>query len=68
MNLVDILDAIYQADTEAWTDWAALPEDVRNHPWIAKPEKPQIRIPQQQHWTMRGVVTGSRRKWKRGRK
>lgn len=66
MSLDDILDAIYEAECESYHKWQALPDNVRNHHWIAKPDKPVRRIVMQQSWDMRGVVTGSRRKWKRG--
>jgi CDP-diacylglycerol pyrophosphatase len=66
MNLADILDAITQAETEAVTKWQALPDDVRNHHWIAKPEITTTRV-QAPFWTMRDVVTGARRNWKRSK-
>ena len=66
MNLADILDAIYEADTALYRQWQALPDNVRWHMWIAKPDKPTRRVVSQQTWDMRGMVTGSRRKWKRG--
>lgn len=66
MTIADILDAIYEADTALYRQWQALPDSVRYHHWIAKPETPVRRVVSQQHWTMRGVVTGARRNWKRG--
>lgn len=66
MNLADILDAILQAETETIAKWKALPDNVRNHHWIAKPEITITRV-HAPYWTMRRVVTGTRRQWKRGK-
>jgi len=65
MNLADILDAIAQAERESIRKWEALPDDVRNHHWIARPTLSPA-YTGQRDWNMRGVVTGSRRNWKRG--
>lgn len=70
MKLADILDAIYEANQDIYQAWNALPDDVRNHPFMHKPDKP-VRFEQfvntqlpRANWNMRGVVTGARRQWK----
>lgn len=66
MTLDNILDAIYEAECESYNHWLAHPDDVKHHPLIFKPALPVRHVVMQQWWNMRGVVTGSRRKWKRG--
>jgi hypothetical protein len=68
MNLVDILDAIYQAECETYNRWDAMPDDLKALPFMHKPSKPTLQLPVQRYWSMAKVVTGSRRKWNRGRK
>lgn len=59
---------VYEMELKAYEDALANYEkSVTENPTIAfllaKPEKPTLRAVSP-YWSMRGVVTGSRRKWK----
>lgn len=65
MTIEEVCEAIYEAECEIYRQWEQLPDEWKHHDLIRKPEKPVFRLPAPQHWTMKNVVTGARRKWRK---
>lgn len=65
LTTLDIYDAECKAYETALANYEqAIIENPQMAHWLAKPTPPAP--PSQQHWSMRNVVTGARRNWKRG--
>jgi hypothetical protein len=65
LSPMDIYEAEYKAYEALLANYEQpLAENPEMARWLAKPTPPTL--PSQQHWSMRNVVTGARRNWKRG--
>lgn len=59
-DVYEIEMASYQSLMKTYEE---TPQHLKDLGLIAIPEKPTLRLPDS-NWNMRGVVTGSRRKWR----
>lgn len=60
-DVYEIEMASYESEVKAYQD---APQCLKDLGWIAVPEKPGLRTPNNR-FSMYGVVTGSRRQWRK---
>lgn len=65
MTPIEVLEIEIASYESLMKTYQETPQALKDLGWIAVPEKPELRTPNH-NFSMRGVVTGSRRHWKRG--